>query len=168
MSAVLKPKDVSLPTHAPFIRQRQSRHRRTELRSVSTSTPATFPLQPLKRPLWLKLLIASQRISFAVAVLTVVGTLFTYALTVNTNRRLAKATTSLEHLQEQQQQLTTANAVFKNHLAQVALSASENGALHPRDVIFLETIQPAISPEEAQPTPPHHEAKDKRFFPKGY
>jgi hypothetical protein len=102
------------------------------------------------------------------AAITVTGALSAYALTVDSNRRLTAATATLGRLQDHQQQLTTANAVFKNHLAQTAISAVESGTLHPRDVIFWEAAE--TPPKSAQTTPPKAKAAppDPRFFPKGY
>ncbi|MDB9528146.1 hypothetical protein PN498_19290 [Oscillatoria sp. CS-180] len=165
MSAVPKPQEVRLPLQSP-----QRRPRLTVVPSASTAAPAPFPKQTrANRPLWLKLLVGGQWLSLGVAALTVVGALSAYGLTVNTNRRLATATTTLESLQEQQQQLTTANAVFKNHLAQIAVTYSESSVLHPKEVIFLEMAEPASLPEPSPTaaTAAEH-TKDQRFLPKGY
>ena len=162
MSAALKSEALAARSR-PAPRQRR-------LRVVSTppATPVVLPTAtPRDRPLWLKLLIAGQRASLALAGITVTGALAAYALTVDTNRRLTTTTATLGQLQDHQQQLITANAVFKNHLAQTAIAAMNEGTLHPKDVIFLEAAAPAESstPQpQSTPAPP----KERRFFPKGY
>jgi len=145
------------------------RRRLTVVPESSVAAPAAFPPQGQRdRPLWLKLLIAGQRLSLVMAGLTVTGALSAYALTVDTNRRLTAATATLGQLQDHQQQLITANAVFKNHLAQTAIAAMNDGTLHPKDVIFLEVAEP--QPEPPTPSAPAPEASptERRFFPKGY
>jgi hypothetical protein len=102
------------------------------------------------------------------AAITVTGALSAYALTVDSNRRLTAATATLGQLQDHQQQLTTANAVFKNHLAQTAISAVESGTLHPKDVIFWEADETKSRPEQAAPPQEKTAPPDPRFFPKGY
>ncbi|NER82613.1 MAG: hypothetical protein F6K42_24250 [Leptolyngbya sp. SIO1D8] len=145
--------------------------RRLTVLSSQTGTVASRPLHLPKRrpyPIWLRLLMVSQWVSCGVAVMAVMAALGAYALTVNTNRRLTVATANLERLQEQQQQLTAASAVFKNHLAQTALTTLQSHALHPKDVIFLEVAEtPETSPNTEM------ESKDSvssqnQVFPQGY
>jgi len=171
MSVALKsqPEETARSAAVSASRRRQ---RLTLLKSPLQSTIAPFPTEQRQSslPFWLKLLIAGQRCSFAIAVVTVVGAIVAYALTVNTNRRLAIANATLAQLQAQQQQLTTANAVFKNHLAQSASNSALGAMLHPKNVIFLEE-SPALTetPAATQPTTTTPDkASAERPFPTGY
>lgn len=168
MSAALKTESVSLPS-SQSAAQPATRRRSLKVIEPPVAASVIVPLQNVRdRPLWLKLLVAGQRLSLVVAGLTVTGALSAYALTVDANRRLTTATATLGRLQDHQQQLITANAVFKNHLAQTAIAALNDGTLHPKDVIFLEGVEPPLEsslPEtQASPSP----STDRRFFPKGY
>lgn len=168
MSAVLKSQaEYSLSDTTSSAAPKRRRLR--VMAKVQPLKTVIFPPQTQSdRPLWLKLLIAGQRLSLGMAAVTVAGALSAYALTVDTNRKLTTVTASLGQLQDQEQQLTTAIAVFKNHLAQTAIDAVDSGALHPKDVIFLEAASPTPAAEPAQPASPEDLSTDKRFFPKGY
>ncbi|MBE7382665.1 MAG: hypothetical protein F6J95_014780 [Leptolyngbya sp. SIO1E4] len=170
MSAVLKSEAVTSHPQAS-IPARARKSRRLTVLPSKNQTVSTLPIRlPTRRPypLWLKLLGVCQRASCGMAVVAIAGTLVTYALTVNTNRKLTLATANLEHLQTQQQQLTAANAVFKNHLSQTAMTTLQSNGLHPKDVIFLETAKtPAAVPEE-KAAPPAPSQPKERVFPKGY
>lgn len=120
-------------------------------------------------PLWLRALVVGQRLSLAVVASTLTATLVTYGLTVNVNRQLMLATAKLGVLQTQQKQLTAANAVFKNHLAQVAMTTLQGNTLNPRDVIFLETEKAFSSPvSEPAPASAPSPASAPLRYPKGY
>lgn len=168
MSAALRSQEVELRSSTSPMRS-PSRRRLTVLPTSPPAAPVAFPSPRQRdRPTWLKVLIAGQRVSLVATALGVAGALSAYALTVNTHRRLTTATVHLERLQDQQQQLTTANAVFKNHLAQAARTAMNSGSLHPRDVIFLEAAPTPSSTAAPSPPPAESFAADQRFFPKGY
>ncbi|RZM77395.1 hypothetical protein [Leptolyngbya iicbica] len=171
MSAALKSEPLELRPRSAPAATAQPRERRLTVVPTTPASPLAFPpADRAHRPLWLKLLSAGQRVSVVVAGMTIAAALSAYAVTVDTNRRLAVATTSLGQLQDQQQQLVTANAVFKNHLAQTALAAMDNGTLHPKDVIFLEITEPSPAAVASPPATPAKAAiaPDRRFFPKGY
>ena len=168
MSAALRSQEVELRSSASPMRS-PSRRRLTVLPTSQPAAPVTFPSPRQRdRPTWLKLLVAGQRVSVMATTLGLAGALAAYALTVNTHRRLTAATVHLEQLQDQQQQLTTANAVFKNHLAQAARTEMRNGNLHPRDVIFLEAAPLPASPSAPAAEPADALGAGQRFFPKGY
>lgn len=78
-------------------------------------------------------------------------TLVSYGTSVYVNRQLTQASQQLNRLQRNQQQLTTANEVLKNHLAQ-QVEGSEMGFQPPQpgSVIFLKPAQQAAV---AMPTP---------------
>lgn len=169
MSAALKSSEVYPQPSSTSTASRSQRRLRVIQPPPQSAATIAFPKSPRSdRPLWLKLLIAGQRLSLGLAVLTVTGALSAYALTVDSNRRLTAATATLGQLQDHQQQLTTANAVFKNHLAQTAITAVENGTLHPKDVIFLEAVDPVATPKKTPPSKSKVFPPDQRFFPKGY
>lgn len=164
-SEVLEPRPRSSGYPAPRRRER----RLTVVPTVPASPLAFPPVQERDRPLWLKALVIGQRISLGVAGVTVAVALSAYAVTVDANRRLTVATASLGQLQDHQQQLITANAVFKNHLAETAIAAMNDGTLHPKDVIFLEAIEPTEPSLNAPPAQMTNASMlDRRLFPKGY
>ncbi len=165
MSAALKPQATELPKGTLHSRAVAPRRRLRVMLGVSQPIPFSRRT-PESYPAWLKVLIVSQRFSLGVTLVAIAGTLAVYGLTVNANRRLAAATTRLEALEDQQNQLTTANTVFKNHLAQTALSQLGEENLNPKHVLFLEAA-PVIAP----PSPPADTAAPaapKRIFPQGY
>ena len=170
MSAVLKPLE---PPNAHSDDAASTVVDRRYLKVVSPSHPATetlvFPTPSQRdRPVWLRLLMLGQRVSLVIAAMTVTGALSAYALTVDNNRRLTTATATLSGLQDYQQQITTANAVLKNHLIQAANAAVQDGTLHPRDVIFLETTQSSAEPSTTDAEKGPAGKTEPRFFPKGY
>ncbi|MEM1279580.1 MAG: hypothetical protein AAGG53_06030 [Cyanobacteria bacterium P01_H01_bin.152] len=170
MSAALKSEVLETRLRSSHPLSTGKRERRLTVVPTAPASPVTFPsLQPRDRPLWVNALVLGQRLSLVVAGISVATALAAYAATVDTNRRLTVATATLGQLQDQQQQLTTANAVFKNHLAQTAITAMNDGTLHPKDVIFLEATE---SPESAFKMPVTQPTEaivpNRRFFPKGY
>jgi len=90
MSAVLKPLEQP-DSHSAYAASIAAD--RPHLQVVSTAPPSAetiaFPTPSQRdRPVWLKLLMMGQRVSFVMAALTVTGALSAYALTVDHNRRL--------------------------------------------------------------------------------
>lgn len=90
-------------------------------------------------------------VSSVLAVSLVALTLVSYGTSVYINRQLNQASQKLNRLQRNEQQLTTANEVLKNHLAQ-QVEGSEMGFQPPQpdSVIFL---KPAPQAAVAMPTP---------------
>ncbi|HEY9829349.1 MAG TPA: hypothetical protein V6D26_02135, partial [Stenomitos sp.] len=72
------------------------------------------------KPIWLSSLLVLQRGSDLVAFFLVATTLTIYSWTVYTQQQWAQEYRKLENLQRQERQLTTANAVMKDQLAQQA------------------------------------------------
>jgi hypothetical protein len=72
------------------------------------------------KPIWLVSLLFLQRSSDLIAFLLVAGTLTIYSWTVYTQQQWSREYRKLETLQRTERQLTTANAVMKNQLAQQA------------------------------------------------
>lgn len=71
-------------------------------------------------PSWLRSLLLVQRTSDLIAFLLCFATLILYSWTVYTQQQWTKAFRQLETLQRNERQLTTANAVMKDKLAQEA------------------------------------------------
>lgn len=174
MVAALK-SEVVTPHPAASNSIRTEKNRLKVLSDHYQST-ATLPVNlSTKRryPLWLKAVILGQRVSAGLAVLSVAGALLAYGLTVNTNRKLTLATSTLENLQAQQQQLVAANAVFKNHIAETALTTLDANTLHPRNVLFVEADATTATSSEAKSAAPEGltsetNSTENQFFPQGY
>lgn len=155
---------VDYPTAPKNLRPTVSSSQRYRRLSSVTNLPVAQGY-----PAWLRVLIVGQRLSLVMVVSTLTVALVTYGLTVNVNRRLMLTTAKLGMLQTQQKQLTAANAVFKNHLAQVAMATLQGNTLNPRDVIFLETHEGAVSPASESSSPPTQlPVSTSRPYPKGY
>ncbi|MEO1094187.1 MAG: hypothetical protein AAFX01_04740 [Cyanobacteria bacterium J06638_28] len=143
----------------------------TEVSSPRRKRLSTVVNLPIDQgyPFWLRALVVGQRLSLAVVASTLAATLITYGFTVNVNRQLMLATAKLGVLQTQQKQLTAANAVFKNHLAQVAMTTLQGNTLNPRDVIFLETEEASSPPVSEPPTTSTPSSVAAPLgYPKGY
>lgn len=169
MSAVLKPDRAASFSRTPPVAPMTGR----QLRVVPPGhkAAAAHPIDlPIRRcyPLWLRLMMLGQWLSCGVAGITVAGALLAYALTVHTDRRLNLTADTLAGLQDQQQQLVSANAVFQKHLAQTAVTALEGNTLHPKEVIFLETAEPSKEASSREAAPRQSVFSDEFVFPKGY
>lgn len=131
-----------------------SRRRPTITPATLRSSAATLPAasqtqvsQPLVLPTAtrreaaspvLRLLSQLQLVSSALAVSLVTLTLLSYGTSVYVSRQLSQTSQQLNRLQRSEQQLTTANEVLKNHLAQqVQGSAVGFQPPQPGSVIFL-------------------------------
>ena len=169
MSAALKSEVLESRPRSAHPTPVHQRERRLTIVPTTPASPLVFPVGRQERPRWLNALVIGQRISLVVAGVTVAAALSAYAVTVDAHRRLTIATASLGRLQDHQQQLITANAVFKNHLAQTAIAAMNDGTLHPKDVIFLEATEPYEAAASVSVTQPIEAVTpDRRLFPKGY
>lgn len=167
MSIAPKPENVVPYTHMASSRPCRQRPRLVALPSpvsAENSAPVLLPVQR-RCPIWLRVLLLGQWVSGTVALITVTGAVGMYALTVNVNRQLALAATTLEHNQTQQQQLTSANAVFQNHLARTAVTILGENRLHPRDVIFLEQTPTSDSPAASDTDAARDDAGPGHFEP---
>ena len=154
----------------PRSRVHTSRGRLTVLSNTAQKKPQIPTRLAIQNqfPFWLKLMFWGQWISFGAAVITISGALTAYALTVNTNRRLTVANSTLERLQDQQQQLTAANAALKNHLAEAALTTLRQNTLHPGNVVFVEALDEPVTTLEVESAPLEATPSEKHGFPQGY
>ncbi len=103
-------------------------------------------------PLWLRQLIVLQRGS-SMAVLVMGGlTLLAYSWTVHSQRSWSQAYAHLSHLRRNEPQLTRANEVLKEHLAQQAELAN-SGLIEPTPghMLYLEPAE--LRPSRPVPPP---------------
>ncbi len=143
MSAALK----SYVPH-PLPSRRQTATARATLRPTSAALP--LESQPgVSPPVFLptaaelespavRVLSQLHLVSSALAMSLVALTLLSYGASVYVSRQLSQASQQLSRLQRSEQQLTTANEVLKNHLAQqVEIDTTEFQPPQPSRVIFL-------------------------------
>ncbi len=114
------------------------------------ANPQTLTLSQQVTPKWLSSLLFLKRGSDLVTFLLVTTTLTIYSWTVYTQQQWTRDYRKLENLQRQERQLTTANEVMKNQLAQQAEKPA-TGLVPPTqtNAIFL---QPA--PQRKSSTAP--------------
>ncbi len=105
---------------------------------VRSERAATLTLSQQPKPSWISSLTFIQRCSDLVAFLLVAATLSIYSWTVYTQQQWAQEYRKLETLQRHERQLTTANEVMKDQLAQQAESPA-TGLVTPTqaNTIFL-------------------------------
>ncbi|MBE9180389.1 hypothetical protein IQ268_17650 [Oculatella sp. LEGE 06141] len=153
---------------APPIRSRHSKQQIVPLQpksmpvGVNRQTVKSLP-NAQADPAWLKLLMVAHRGSSLVTVSLIAAVLAVYSWTVYSQQIWSRQFQQLEALQRKERQLTTANEVFKNEMAQQA-GQSDTGLLlpSPGNTIFLEPATPRpplASPSEqlvpdAAPTGP--------------
>lgn len=130
------------------------------------AAPQTLTLSQQLTPRWLSSLLFLKRSSDVVTFLLVTTTLTIYSWTVYTQQQWMRDYRKLENLQRQERQLTTANAVMKNQLAQQAEKPA-TGLVTPTqtNAIFLPPApQRQASTASTQTTHSEPEAKS----PLGY
>ena len=120
--ATLRPTSAALPV--------ESRPRVSPPVALPTATGLESPA--------VRVLAQLHLVSSALAVALVALTLLSYGASVYVSRQLSQASQQLNRLQRSEQQLTTANEVLKNHLAQqVEVEAMGFQPPQPGSVIFL-------------------------------
>ncbi len=140
----------------PLPSRRQTATARATLRPTSAalpveSQPRVAPLVPLPTAPGLEApavrgLSQLHLVSSALAVSLVSLTLLSYGVSVYVSRQLSQASQQLSRLQRSEQQLTTANEVLKNHLAQqVAGDTTGFQPPQPSSVIFLKPSAPTAA-----------------------
>ena len=161
-----------LPTTAsserPFEHYAPRLRTTTSLENASPygAAPQTLTLSQQLTPRWLTSLLFLKRSSDLVTFLLVTTTLTIYAWTVYTQQQWMRDYRKLETLQRQERQLTTANAVMKNQLAQQAEKPA-TGLVSPTqtNAIFLPPVpQRKSSTAPTQTAAPEPAAKS----PLGY
>jgi len=113
-----------------------------------------LPAHPAS-PLWVRVLTVAQRTSTVVTFSLVASALTVYGWTVYSQQMWGKEYQRLEALQRQERQLTTANEVLKDQMAQEAEDPASGLSIpDPTHAIFLQPaplVQPA--PVQAAPAP---------------
>ena len=145
-------------------RQEPSQIRSVSSSAVSHQTVQSFPTSQ-STPLWLRVLTAAQRTSTVVTFSLVASTLAIYGWTVYSQQLWGTEYQRLESLQRQERQLTAANEVLKNQMAQEAEDPASGLTMpDPTSAIFLQPAPPTQSAmPQAVPTP-----KPVRAAPLGY
>ncbi len=133
------PKVIPVPTRANNLRE-------MSLRDKQAAPP------------WLRTLVRAQRSSSVITFLLFALTLTVYAWTVYNQQRWAQDYHKLENLQRQERQMTAANEVLKNQLAQQAENPSTGlVAPSPENTIFMSPAPQrpltTASPQHAVPQP---------------
>ncbi len=117
------------------------------------SPPLVLPTPGLGASPIVRVLSQLHLVSSTLAVAMVGLTLVSYGTSVYIGRQLNQANQKLNHLQRSEQQLTTANEMLKNHIAQqvgTELEEGKNGETgfhppQPSSVIFLKPAQRAAT-----------------------
>jgi hypothetical protein len=139
---------------------------KVSLSSSVTNMPSRTAQQKVEKlnvsqrpiPVWLSSLLVLQRGSDLIAFLFVATTLIIYSWTVYTQQQWSQEYRKLEKLQREERQLTTANAVMKNQLAQQA-ERPATGLVTPSqaNTIYLPAVpqrpSQAASTQSADPEP---------------
>jgi len=121
-----------------------------QLSVVSTPVERLSSSRPL--PLWWHALIWLQRTSWLGCSLLAIATFIVYAQTVYTQQLWGREYRKLAALQRQERQLTSTNALLKNHLATLS-NTKDTGLVAPKpgNAIFL----PAVPQRQLVPPPAH-------------
>lgn len=128
----------------------------------SGAKPRSFRPQP---PLWLKLLLWTQRGSALVTLMLGAALLVTYGWTVYIQQQWGREFERLESLKKQERQLVSASEVLKNQMAEQAEKPTAGLLLpDPSNAIFL-TPAPQRPAVKASPAPPKEPAPNR---PLGY
>lgn len=128
------------------IEQRESLH----VTSPDTRKPRAFRPQ---RPLWLTLMLWTQRGSSLVTLVLGAAILITYGWTVYIQQQWGQQFDQLESMKKQERQLVSANEVLKNDIAEQAEKPTVGLLLpDPGNAIFL-TPAPQRPAVKASPTP---------------
>ncbi len=116
----------------------------------SSSKPRSF--RP-KRPLWLTLMLWTQRGSSLVTLMLGAAILVTYGWTVYIQQQWGREFDQLEAMKKQERQMISANEVLKNQMAEQAEKPTVGLLLpDPGNAIFL-TPAPERPAVKASPTP---------------
>ncbi len=133
--------------------------------------PRPTPLRPInprpKLPLWLRVLLGIQHGSSIMAFCLITAVLIVYSSTVYIQQQWSRDYRRLENLQRAQRNLTVADEILKNQLAQQA-NRPETGmvAPSPDNTIFLERSME--SPFTSEPVPTTRDNETTFVTPLGY
>ncbi|MEL6261077.1 MAG: hypothetical protein AAFR12_08410 [Cyanobacteria bacterium J06626_6] len=128
---------------------------------TASVSPLSIKRKP-SLPFWLQLLNRSQQFSTVVTSLLVTGALALYGSTVYADKSTDRALSQLDALQNESQQITTANEAIKQSLAEQAAREDSGLELYESgDVLFL-TPEPVREPKTVEIEEP------ARLQPLGY
>lgn len=129
---------------------------------ISPHRLAKLRISPLSEtaPSWMQWLMQSQRYTSAIAFILISATLASYAAIVYSQQLWNQEYQKLQSLQRKERELTTAEELLKNQLAETAITLNQ-GLITPtpENNLFLEAApnRPAIkttnSPVKSSPTP---------------
>lgn len=131
---------------------------RNRLVARRAGTPAdtiVHAFRPKQKPLWLVLLIKLQQGSSIVTLLLMIAILSVYGWTVYLQQRWGQQYDKLETLKKRERQLTSANEVLKNQMAEQAEKPTAGLLLpDPSNAIFLTPAppRPEVKPELSAPS----------------
>lgn len=109
--------------------------------------------QPSTLPLWLRQLVVLQRGSTIAVVIMGGLTLLAYSWTVHSQRSWSRAYSQLAALRQDEPQLTRANEILKEHLAQEAESLN-SGLIEPNPAHMLYLEPAELRPAREVPPAP--------------
>ena len=124
----------------------------TDLQTIQAQNLDRVISLPQSKPLWLKSLMATQFTSSIVTVLLASASVAFYGLTIYGQSKWTTEYQQLQKLREKEQQISVANELLKNHIAEQA-STSESGLTSRDSVkrIFLEPAPPRPAPNPPEP-----------------
>lgn len=137
-----------------------------EMASRAASDPAAsdpsvvHAFRPKPKPLWLLLLLRTQQATSALTLLLIASVLLIYGWTVYIQQRWGHEYARLETLKKRERQLTSANELLKNQIAEQAENPTTGLLLpDPSNAIFLAPapqrppVEPKAETAPAAPTP---------------
>ncbi|MGD1805074.1 hypothetical protein ACP6PL_06490 [Dapis sp. BLCC M126] len=141
----------SVHPHKPT-EQNLSDEQSKELEKTQVQNLAQVISLPQSKPLWLKSLMATQFTSSIVTVLLASASVAFYGLTIYGQSKWTTEYQQLQKLREEEQEISVANELLKNHIAEQA-STSDSGLASRDSVkrIFLEPAPPRPAPNPPQP-----------------
>ena len=146
----------SVPPHKPIEKNlsdgNQTSEESRDLQTIQGLNQAQVISLAQSKPLWLKSLMITQFTSSIVALLLASASVAFYGLTIYGQSKWTTEYQKLQKLKEKEQQISVANELLKNHIAEQA-STSESSLASPDSVnrIFLEPAPPRPAPNVPQP-----------------
>ena len=145
----------SVPPHKPIERNlsgNQTSEESRDLQTIQGLNHAQVISLAQSKPLWLRSLMITQFTSSIVALLLASASVAFYGLTIYGQSKWTTEYQKLQKLKEKEQQISVANELLKNHIAEQA-STSDSSLASPDSVnrIFLEPAPPRPAPNVPQP-----------------
>ncbi|MDE5076709.1 MAG: hypothetical protein O4749_11960 [Trichodesmium sp. St5_bin2_1] len=146
----------SVPPHKPIEKNlsdgNQTSEESRDLQTIQGLNQAQVISLAQSKPLWLKSLMITQFTSSIVALLLASASVAFYGLTIYGQSKWTTEYQKLQKLKEKEQQISVANELLKNHIAEQA-STSDSSLASQDSVnrIFLEPAPPRPAPNVPQP-----------------